>query len=321
MDPVLKQLAECGQPWVEYNTRINLLKETGNKAEVKSIHNSLVHHSSVVSLTEELKQWPGTVLNSHKSAHQCYHKLAFLADIGIQQDDPGMAEIIQQIKKHVSEEGLYQLPMNIPQHYGGSGTDVWAWALCDAPTILYALVKFGLKNELNLEKPISFLASVCQSNGWPCTVSKELGSFHGPGKKSDPCPYATLLMLKLLALDEKWSQSREAENGIESLLTLWADSREKHPYMFYMGTDFRKLKVPLIWYDIVHAAYVLSQYPTCRQDKRFQKMVSVIVNKTDSNGLFVPESEWKAWKEWDFGQKKKPSMWLTYIIKCIMVYR
>ena len=31
--------------------------------------------------------------------------------------------------------------------------------------------------------------------------------------------------------------------------------------MFFMGTDFRKLKVPLVWYDLLHVLDVLSSFP------------------------------------------------------------
>jgi hypothetical protein len=30
---------------------------------------------------------------------------------------------------------------------------------------------------------------------------------------------------------------------------------------FYMGTDFCKHKVPLVWYDILHVVDVLTQFP------------------------------------------------------------
>ena len=29
--------------------------------------------------------------------------------------------------------------------------------------------------------------------------------------------------------------------------------------MFYMGTDFSKLKVPLVWYDLLHVLEVITQ--------------------------------------------------------------
>jgi hypothetical protein len=43
-------------------------------------------------------------------------------------------------------------------------------------------------------------------------------------------------------------------------------------------------------------------------------MADVIRSKADSEGRYTPESEWKAWKDWDFGQKKQPSRWLTLLV-------
>jgi hypothetical protein len=81
-----------------------------------------------------------------------------------------------------------------------------------------------------------------------------------------------------------------------------------------MGTDFRKLKVPFIWYDILHVLEVLSLYREVFLDKRFSEMLVSVNAKADEKGLFTPESIWTAYKGWDFGQKKLPSPWLTFLI-------
>lgn len=60
---------------------------------------------------------------------------------------PIMEAIIARIPAHQSAEGPFQLPMNIATGYGGTGKDLWAWALCDAPLIVYALARFGLGAE------------------------------------------------------------------------------------------------------------------------------------------------------------------------------
>jgi hypothetical protein len=57
--------------------------------------------------------------------------------------------------------------------------------LCDAPVIIYALAKFGLKENQQVQKAVRYLAGLVRENGWPCAVSKELGKFRGPGRKGD----------------------------------------------------------------------------------------------------------------------------------------
>jgi hypothetical protein len=97
------------------------------------------------------------------------------------------------------------------------------------------------------------------------------------------------------------------------MLTLWENSQEQHPYIFYMGTDFRKLKVPLVWYDLVHVLDVLSQFSWLKGDPRLREMAAILKSKADDEGRFTPESVWMAWKDWEFGQKKVPSRWLTLL--------
>jgi hypothetical protein len=298
-----------GEAYIEYRTRLDLLNQSEDDVEVKRARRRMLADPKIQALIGELVAWPGTVISSHKSAGQPFHKLAFLADLGLRAGDPKMERIIVSVMKHQDESGPFQLPMNIPTHFGGSGRDEWAWALCDAPTLAYALMKFGV-NPAKVRPATQYLTDLIRDSGWPCAVSKELGKFRGPGRKDDPCPYATLIMLKLLAATER-HDSPAARAGAEALLHLWQDSREQHPYMFFMGTDFRKLKTPLIWYDFVHVLYVLSQFQWLRRDARLQDMLKLLKSKADKQGRYTPESIWTAWKDWEFGQKREPSRWLT----------
>jgi hypothetical protein len=301
------------EPWIEYRIRLDLMGQSEQEPQVQSARQTMQTDARVQNIVTELAGWPGTVIASHKSAGQPFHKLTFLADLGLTADDPGIGTIISRILQHQSPEGPFQLSMNIPAHYGGPGQDQWAWALCDAPLVVYALVKFGLKDEPAVKSAAAYLAGLVRDNGWPCAVSPELGKFRGPGRKEDPCPFANLAMLKALSEIEEYRDSPACHSGAETLLSLWSDSISKHPYMFFMGTDFRKLKVPLVWYDLIHVLDVLSRFPWLRQDARYFDMLELLKSKMDAHGCFTLESVWTAWKDWEFGQKKAPSRWLTLL--------
>jgi len=302
-----------GEPWIQYRTRRDLLGQSEKDPRVRAARQSMLADAQVKNLVTEISGWPGTVISSHKSASQPFHKLTFIADLGLAADDPVVDAIIARIIAHRSTEGPFQLPTNIPTHFGGTGQDQWAWALCDAPLIVYALVKFGLKNEPAVKTAIEYLAGLVRANGWPCAVSKELGKFRGPGRKDDPCSYANLAMLKALSEFEEMRDSPACHLGAETLLSLWSESTTRHPYMFYMGTDFRKIKVPFVWYDLMHVLDVLSRFPWLKKDARLAEMLALLNSKADQEGRFTPESVWTAWKGWEFGQKKEPSRWLTLL--------
>ena len=312
MGKIINWLLE-GPAWLQYRTRVDLLHQPVTDPQLISLHQEMLGDPQVQALLSELSTWPGEVLKNHKSAGHLYHKLNFLVDIGIQADDPGIARVIDSVLEHQSPEGPFQSLLNIPVHFGGSGKDSWSWMLCDAPNLVYAMLKLGLGTDPRVQRAVDYLLQLVRSNGWPCTTSPDLGKFHGPGRRDDPCPYANLIMLKVLGQIPEVYASSPAQTGVEAVLTLWEQRRDQHPYLFHMGTDFCKLKVPFVWYDLVHVLEVLSHFPWLPGETRYQEMVNMLKSKANPLGQYTPESAWSAWKDWEFGQKKAPSRWLTFI--------
>lgn len=313
MKPVLDWLLE-GDPWVEYATRLHLLHQSREDERVASSRSAMLAHPLVKGLINELQDWPGVMVNSHKSAGTLLHKIAFAADIGLRADDPGMPLVVERVLQHLDPLGPVQMRTNVSPKYGGSGQDTWGWALCDSPTILYALARMGLGDDPRIRAGVEHLVTLARTNGWPCAVSAELGSWRGPGRKDDPCPYATLIMLKLLAEFPDLCDSPAARYGTEALLNAWQRRRDFHPYIFHMGTDFSRLKAPLVWYDLLHVTHVLTRFPWLQGDSRLREMLTLLREQADAQGRYTPGSVWMAWKEWEFGQKKVPSRWLTCLV-------
>lgn len=299
-------------PWVQYRTRLDLLGETERSKDVKAARQAMLDHPRVQSLVDELRDWPGPTLNRHNDASHLLHKLVFIADLGLRATDPGVKQIVDRVLAHQSAEGVFQVKVNIPTHFGGTGKDQLAWMLCDAPSIVSALVKLGVKDR-RVKMAAKYLANLIRDNGWPCAATPDLGKFHGPGRRSDPCPYANLITLKALAQFPEWHDSDVTHVGGETLLSLWAQRKTQRPYLFAMGTDFAKLKAPLIWYDVLHVTEVLTQFEWLHKDQRLREMTAIVKVKADKQGRFTPESIWQAWRDWDFGQKREPSAWLTLI--------
>ncbi len=301
------------EDWISYRTRRDLLLESENNPQVVKDRNSMLKFPLIQTIIAELENWPGAVISSHKSSSQPFHKLTFLADVGFTRLDPGVENIFRQIQLHQSQEGPFQLPMMSARFAGDPMLERWAWALCDAPLILHALAKFGYENEPSVAYAHEYLNGLIRENGWPCAVSQELGNFRGPGSKADPCPFANLAMLKALSVNAGNLDSKLSRTGVEIILNLWSQREKKHPYIFYMGTDFCKLKAPFVWYDLLHVLDVLSCFEWVHNDERFLDMLAILQNKADSQSRFTAESIWTAWKNWEFGQKKQPSRWLTFL--------
>ncbi|MBN1430123.1 MAG: hypothetical protein JXB07_17270 [Anaerolineae bacterium] len=316
MENVLDWLL-AGPAWIEYRTRLDLLDEPENSPSALAARQAMIATEQVQNLLDELADWPGPVLSTHKNAGLLLHKLTFLADLGIQPYD-GLSDVVDRILEHQSPEGPFQIPVNIPKAFGGSGEDRYAWMLCDAPLVLYALGTFGLDDDPRVRSAAMYLIDLIRENGWPCAATADLGKFKGPGRKIDPCPYANLVMLKALARMPEWRDSSAAHTGAETLLALWNRRTETRPYLFGMGRDFGKLKAPLVWYDILHVLDVLTQFPWLKADSRLQEMADRVEAQADEQGRFTAQSVWKAWGDWEFGQKRSPSRWITLLVLRIL---
>jgi hypothetical protein len=317
MDEWLNWLLE-GEPWVVYRTRLDLLHQNETDPQVVSARSAMLAHPLVRALIGDVKRVPWPAITNHSKADHPLHKLVFLADLGLKKSDGLLDPVISLLLAHPSNEGIFQVQIEVPVAFGGSGKPDYSWMLCDAPSILYCLYKLGFENDQTVQSATKRLAQLVRENGWPCAAAPELGKFHGPGSRSDPCPYATLIMLKALVQFDSWRESTEAQTGAEALLHLWEHRREKHPYLFHMGTDFCKLKAPFVWYNLLHVLDVFSQFPKLRNDARLLEMVQVLRSKADPEGRFTPESVYQNWKDWDFGQKKVPSRWITLMAKRIL---
>lgn len=309
MREVIKWLTQK-EDWISYLARTDLLDENIDRVLYRE---KILLEKEFDDIVNELSRWPEKLMKNHKDSGHPVHKLAFLADVGIKSNDGKMPLIIEMIKKHVSEEGVYQVLVNIPTHFGGSGENQLSWMLCDAPTILYSLAKMGLRSDEEVIRGTRYLVGLQDENGWRCKADQSLGGFRGPGKKADVCPYANLLMLKLLSEVNSHEFDEVIPIALEAVLKLWEDRKERKEYLFGMGTDFKKLKAPLIWFDLLHVLDVLSKYELIYDDYRFVEMVDVLRDKINNNKYLTAESVYMPWKSWEFGQKKVPSRFITLI--------
>ncbi|MCX8012669.1 MAG: hypothetical protein N3A02_00060, partial [Rectinema sp.] len=144
-------------PWVVYRTRLDLLGQDVRDAAVRAARAAMTGDARIRAMIAELGTWPEMVLASHKSAGQPFHRLNFLADLGLRATDPGMDAVIANILAHQAEEGPFQLPMKIRLAHEGGETVTWAWALCDAPLLVRALACFGLGEDPRVRAAARYL--------------------------------------------------------------------------------------------------------------------------------------------------------------------
>lgn len=305
-----------GPGFVRYRTLLDLLNKPENDAEVKSAYSQMLVDPLVAALIAEVNDWGNQpALTNHRDAVHPLHKFAFLGGLGIKKDI--LKPAIEKILAHQSEDGAFQLRIALPKAFGGDGKAAWTWMACDAPLTLYALLRLGLGKNNQARKAVDHLRSTISDNGYRCYCSPVI-KWRGPGKKEDPCPYVNLIALRAFAQSSDLLGSPETHTASEMLLHHWEKSREKKYYMFGTGRNFRKIKAPRVWYDVIHVADTLTRFPFVRKDRRLMEMLELLRSKADAEGRFTPESIWIKWKGWEFCQKKEPSKWVTFLVHRIL---
>jgi len=310
-------LLAAPEPWTRYRTLLDLQGRPASDPEVDASRREMLAHPQVRGLIATASTWGEHPFKRHNDASHPIYALSTLADFGLRVDDPGMPAVVEKVMARQSPQGAFQSLINISPAFGGSGEDQWAWMACDAPTLLYVLLAMGLGGDPRPQRAAEALLWLATVDGWKCAAeptAPEVGKFRGPGRKSDPCPIATVYALKALAMLPELRQGPAAHAGAEMLLQHWAAPRGQKYYLFGVGSDFRKLKYPFVWYDLLHVADVLSRFPFVHPDPRFQQMVAAIATQADEQGHLTAGSMYQSWKGWSFADKKTPSPWLTFLV-------
>jgi hypothetical protein len=305
------------EPWTRYRTLLDLLNRPEQDSEVQAARSEMLGHAKVQGLARSTSAWGEQPLKRHNDASHAIYAFATLADFGVKAADTreleGLDAGIAAVLAHQAPEGAFQTVVLLPKRFGGTGGGAWTWILCDTPTLLYVLLIMGLERDARVQKGVGHLVKAVDSNGWHCAAAPELGRFRGPGRKEDPCPMANVYALKALAQVPALVDSPATRAGTEMLLRHWECQSERKLYLFGIGTDFRKLKYPFVWYDILHVVDVLSRFTFVHADPRFRQMLQEIARQADGEGRFTASSMYRAWNGWSFADKKQPSPWLTFL--------
>ena len=303
----LDYLQTANEPWIRYC----LLEDTNeNSAMRKDLKQEILDHPPVQLLIENCLQWPEPALKRHNDAKHPLHQMQLLLDLGLDRGDKPIQKIANRIMMFQSEEGPFLSQNLIPKHFGGTGEPALSWILCDTPLLLYFLIRAGYGKEPDVQSAIDHLASLVDDNGWRCKGS--IPKFHGPGNKADFCPFANLIALKVFSQLPEFHEDEFILDAIDSFFWHWLNTNERKIYLFAMGTHFRRLKYPLVWYDLLNVCHTLSYFPHAHTHPVFAEMLEVITAKQQDSGGFIPESIFMNFKGWSFGQKKMESPMMTW---------
>jgi len=292
-----------GSPWLKYAVETQL-------QDLKPNVSPAVKDKSILTIIKRLKGETVGIpaLKTGKVAYtgtgNAFWDLFFLADIGLSAKDI-------EIEKEVTE--FFQLQQADGTFVLQDGTK--AGFYCIPTIILTSLAKMGYKDDPHINK---FMQNVFNTQrpdgGWHCALNRAAGK---KLQDTESCPMDNLNILMLLGQYEEYRTDKRFNGAIDLLLSHWARREEKwRLYGFGIGGDFSKLKYPAVKYGILRVLDVLSLYPHAVKSREFQEMLDFARQKS-KNGRYTAESVSRSYAEFDFGQAKEPSRWITFLVNRI----
>lgn len=289
--------------------------------EVRMARAQVLADPATAALIDRLPDWEaGAGFSGHNSPAFAPNVLNLLADMGVGGgDDPRIEGLLDAMLDHQDADGRFQsyAPLR------GGELPVWGALLCDTHAITEVLVRFGRGSDPRVQSALDRMAAdltlTAQGRAWPCRPDPATG-FRGPGRRGDVCPQVSLEALRTFARLPVEQRPPDLHEVASVVLSVWGHRAQRAPYMFGHGRSFKAGKWPATWYSALTVADALGGYPELWDGQaadpgdrqRVAELVACLLAYTmDARGQVRPQSTFKGFEGFSFGQKKVPSAFAT----------
>jgi hypothetical protein len=293
-----------GEAFVRYRVLADLLDRSPHAAQVESARKALPKDSRIRKiLTSQNAEgyWGGAddIFRWWPRKDTTFWVLGVLADFGLSRATARIARACE-----------YVFGTQLP-----SGAFGWAPpstpADCFTGILVEALAKLGYGDDPRLGRAYAWITDrVRLDGGFWC---KKTGLPGGPREAEPSCAFATLCVLGALVQHPAHRDSEASRQAAAFLLRCW-ENRGKIKYAGHdsqVGHGWSALKYPFTDYKLLKYLDTMSLCKSTLNDARLLEIAALLAEKADPDGRFYAESIHKAWSEFDFGQKKAPSRWIS----------
>lgn len=296
-----------GEPFVKYRTLIDLSDREGSDEEVVATRRLVPKHRLIKQILDKRNKdgyWgtPRDVYTWWLRKDTTFWVLGMLADFGFTKAD-----------KRIAGACEYVLSTQLPSGGFGCRPPPKPYP-CFTGILAESLARLGYASDSRLKEAYEWLTSGQRLDGgfW----CKTTGLPGGPREKEPSCAFATLCVLGALAQDPELRNSTVGQRAADFMFRCW-ENRGTIEYTGHdsqIGKGWQKLKYAFTDYRILKYLDILSQLKLAKTDHRMMAMMNLLMAKRGEEGRFFPESVHRVWSDFDFGQKKAPSRWVTLIV-------
>jgi hypothetical protein len=300
-----------GDPAVRYRTLKDLVGRDESDPAVQRARKEILDYPRIRRIMRKQKK-PGLwgterdIFTWWPKKDTTFWMLGVLGDFGLRKDDDGIERACE-----------YVFTTQLPDGAFGVRPPPKAFD-CFTGILAAALARLGYVGDKRLERAYAWLCRRQRLDGgfW----CKNTGLPGGPRQAEPSCAFGTLCVLGALTLHPDCRASEALERAASFLLGCW-DKRGRIRYAGHdsqIGRGWEKLKYPFTDYRILMYLEILTRLAHVRKDARIREMAGVLLAKQDGDGRFKPESIHKVWGDFDFGQKRLPSRWVTFLAHLIL---
>jgi hypothetical protein len=319
-------LLTSGEAPARWVTLTALLGRPDTDDDVRSARQASVDSAMVAGLIDGLPSWgeDGGV-SGHDSPAYLPNMLGFLADLGVRAgDDDQVDTALDGLCAQQYDDGRFTAFGRAPGH----ARPVWASLPCDTHLITDVLIRYGRADHpavrLALQRIAVDLRTTNQGPAWTCVPDPSVG-FRGPGRKGDICPQVTLEALRAFSRLPEADRPPGLEEVAGTVLGVWRDRGERQPYMFGHGVRFKTVKWPPLWYGAYGVLDTLGRYPALwRREPGVTRpalpelVACLIAYNVAPDGTITPQSAYRGFARYSFGQKRHPSPIATALLAAVV---
>lgn len=293
--------------------------------QAQAIRREAAASSEVSALIDRLTAWDAdTAASGHHSPSYLPNVLHLLADLGVRAGDDSRIEgLLDAMCERQDDEGRFLAYGKAPQH----PEPYWGTLACDTHIITDLLIRFGRLDDTvvrrSLARMSADLAMTTQGMGWMC-VPEPTSGFRGPGRKDDMCPQVTLEALRVFSRVPVDLRPDGLVSAASSLLAVWRARASVRPYMFGHGVRFKVVKWPPFWYGAYWTLDTLGRYPSLWRTGSASDRASLaelvaclVAYNVSPDGTVTPQSVYRGFEQFSFGQKKRPSPVATALLATV----
>ncbi len=325
-DPV-PWLLGSNEPYALWATLHDVVGLALDEPALLRAHDLVIADENVRALVDDLPPRLTAAVADHHSPLFLPNRLNLLADMGVAHGDfPVVDALLESLAATQDRAGRFRprATGTTPQAHAGASPR------CEHNAVTEVLLRFGLAHDPRVTRAVARLSSDIragnQGHGWCCTPEKR--SLSVLAHKLDVCPQIDLEGVRALAMLPAHQRPRNARDAARTPLEIWRRRPEERPYQFGHGYQFKTVRWPSFWYDVLGVVDAVGRFPDLwsgpharEEDRRAvaELAACLIAYNTDSEGRVKPRRVHRGYERFSFADKSAASPFATARVLAALV--